>query len=51
MTLLPDDKKQVVREAIKDIVGRGGGKVWVNESEGVFEYPYQTFAVVLRRKE
>jgi len=25
-------------------------KIWINEEEGVFEYPYQTMVVTVHRK-
>ena len=50
IAVLPDNERQKVKASVKSIVDRGEGKVWVDESSGVFEYPYQTFAVVIRRK-
>jgi hypothetical protein len=50
IAILPANEKEQVKSSVKSIVERGEGKVWVNESAGVFEYPYQTFAVVIRRK-
>ncbi|KAF9242133.1 S-adenosyl-L-methionine-dependent methyltransferase [Melanogaster broomeanus] len=29
---------------------KGDGRIWINESEGVFEYPYKTLVVVSRKK-
>ena len=48
--MLPDEKKDEVRASAKEIIEKGEGKVWIDQNEGVFEYPYQTFVVVLRRK-
>ena len=39
-----------VRAGVKDILHKGDGKVWINEKEGVFEYPYKTYVVALKRK-
>ncbi|TFY77171.1 hypothetical protein EWM64_g6843 [Hericium alpestre] len=46
----PDDVKAKLTEDIKEIVERGDGKKWIDESQGIFEYPYKTYAVVLKRK-
>ncbi|KAF7338279.1 Histone H2B [Mycena venus] len=50
MAILPDDEKTKVREDLADIVKRGEDKVWINESEGIFEYPYKTDVVIAYRK-
>jgi len=50
MAILPDDEKVKVREDLAAIVKKGDDKVWINESEGVFEYPYSTDVVIARRK-
>jgi hypothetical protein len=39
-----------VKEDLATILKKGDGKVWINESEGIFEYPYKTDVVVARRK-
>lgn len=50
MAILPDEEISKVREELTAIVNRGEDKVWINESEGIFEYPYMTDVVVARRK-
>ncbi|KAK0239939.1 S-adenosyl-L-methionine-dependent methyltransferase [Armillaria nabsnona] len=47
---LPADVKSRVLDDIRAIVERGDDKVWINESEGTFEYPYQTLLVIEQRK-
>ncbi|KAK0463935.1 S-adenosyl-L-methionine-dependent methyltransferase [Desarmillaria tabescens] len=47
---LPADAKSKVLNEIKTIVERGDDKVWINESEGTFEYPYQTLLVIAQKK-
>ncbi|KAI0054448.1 S-adenosyl-L-methionine-dependent methyltransferase [Artomyces pyxidatus] len=46
----PDDVKAQIQEDIKQIVDRGDGRTWIDESEGLFEYPYKTYVVIIRRK-
>ncbi|KAF9218391.1 S-adenosyl-L-methionine-dependent methyltransferase [Gyrodon lividus] len=50
IAVLPPDEKTKVAEDIKAIVEKGDGRAWVNESEGVFQYPYKTLVVVSRKK-
>ncbi|KAL4253192.1 S-adenosyl-L-methionine-dependent methyltransferase superfamily protein [Abortiporus biennis] len=50
ITLLPDDEKQQVVKDVKDIVDRGDGLVWKDKDQGVFEYPYKTTAIVIKKK-
>ncbi|KAK0503464.1 S-adenosyl-L-methionine-dependent methyltransferase [Armillaria luteobubalina] len=47
---LPADVKSRVLDDIRAIVERGDDKVWINESEGTFEYPYQTLLVIGQKK-
>jgi len=50
ISILPPDEKESVTEDIKAIVSRGDGKVWIDRSKGVFEYPYKTLVVLSRKK-
>ncbi|KAJ7046828.1 S-adenosyl-L-methionine-dependent methyltransferase [Mycena alexandri] len=50
MAILPEDEIAKVRQDLAAIVNRGEGKIWINESEGIFEYPYKTDVVIGRRK-
>ncbi|KAF8550295.1 S-adenosyl-L-methionine-dependent methyltransferase [Imleria badia] len=50
ISILPPDEKQSVIEDIKAIVAKGDGKVWIDESKGVFDYPYKTLVVLARKK-
>ncbi|KAK0450945.1 S-adenosyl-L-methionine-dependent methyltransferase [Armillaria borealis] len=47
---LPDDVRSKVLDGVKAIVERGDDKVWIDESQGTFEYPYQTFLVISQKK-
>ncbi|KAH8116974.1 S-adenosyl-L-methionine-dependent methyltransferase [Phellopilus nigrolimitatus] len=50
IAVLPDEEKQKVRQDVKAIVEKGEDKVWINEEQGLFHFPYQTFVVVLPSK-
>lgn len=50
ITMLPVDEKAKVENKIKEIVERGDGRKWVDESQGVFEYPYKCWVVIAKRK-
>lgn len=45
ISVLPDDERAAVREDVRMIVEKGEEKVWIDEDEGVFEYPYKCFVV------
>ncbi|KAK0483705.1 S-adenosyl-L-methionine-dependent methyltransferase [Armillaria novae-zelandiae] len=47
---LPDDVRSKVLDGVKAIVERGDDKVWIDENQGTFEYPYQTFLVISQKK-
>ncbi|KAG7452430.1 S-adenosyl-L-methionine-dependent methyltransferase [Guyanagaster necrorhizus] len=47
---LSADVKSKVLNDVKAIVERGDDKVWIDESQGMFEYPYQTFLVIAQKK-
>jgi len=49
IAILPDDKKAGAQEEIRKIL-RTSNKVWLNEPEGVFEYPYKAWVVVCHKK-
>lgn len=50
ITILADEERAKLQKDLAAIVERGDVKVWINESEGVFEYPYKTDVVISRRK-
>jgi len=50
ISILPSDEQQRVTEDLKVILAKGDGKVWVDESQGVFQYPYKTYVVLSRKK-
>lgn len=50
VAVLPQDEKNQVRADVKAIVEKGDDKVWVDESKGIFEYPYKTLVVISKRQ-
>lgn len=50
VTILPDDKKTELQEEIRKIVDRGLDRVWIDESKGLFEYPYKTWVVIAHKR-
>lgn len=50
ISILPDNEKQQVQTDLEAIVQRGDGLVWLDESKGIFEYPYETLMVIARKK-
>ena len=51
IAVLPQDQKATLRDAILKIVDDDGGeKVWINESEGIFEYPYRADVLISLKK-
>ncbi|KAJ7582656.1 S-adenosyl-L-methionine-dependent methyltransferase [Mycena floridula] len=50
ITSLPEDVQTKVLDDVKAIVQRGDGLVWIDESQGIFEYPYQTLVVIAQKK-
>lgn len=49
VAILPEDEKTKVREDVRTIVERGEDKVWTDEAQGVFEYPYKTYVVIAHK--
>jgi len=49
IAILPEDKKREVQDEIRRIID-DSRKVWIEESKGIFEYPYQTWVVIAQKK-
>jgi hypothetical protein len=49
ISVLPEDEREKVADSLRKILATEQ-KTWVNEEEGVFEYPYETTVVTIRRK-
>ena len=45
-----EDTKATTKSDLAEIVQRGEGKQWIDEDNGLFEYPYRTLVVVFQRK-
>ncbi|KAI0748199.1 S-adenosyl-L-methionine-dependent methyltransferase [Daedaleopsis nitida] len=50
IAILPPDQKQSVVDDISAIVDRKDGMTWMDENKGIFEYPYQTFVIMAKKK-
>lgn len=50
ITILSDEGKRSVADDIKEIIERGEDKVWIDEKQGIFEYPYKTYVVIAQKK-
>jgi hypothetical protein len=50
IAVLPEDEKASVIQDVKAILNRGEDKLWTDESQGMFEYPYQTFVITANQK-
>ncbi|KAJ6596936.1 S-adenosyl-L-methionine-dependent methyltransferase [Mycena vulgaris] len=50
MAILSAEETTKARKDLAAIVEKGEDKVWINESEGIFEYPYSTDVVICHRK-
>ena len=50
VAVLSDDKKAELQEEIREIVDEGLDKVWIDETQGLFEYPYKTWVVIAHKK-
>ncbi|THU96520.1 S-adenosyl-L-methionine-dependent methyltransferase [Dendrothele bispora CBS 962.96] len=50
IAVLPPDEKEKVLSDVRAVLQKGEDKEWIDESKGVFKYPYQTFVVVCRKK-
>lgn len=50
IAILPEDEKANVKDDIKTIVEKGDDKVWLDESQSIFEYPYKCFVVIADKR-
>jgi len=49
ISALPEDERKIVANDVKNVL-ETEQKIWINEEEGVFEYPYETTVVTVHRK-
>ncbi|THH12025.1 hypothetical protein EW145_g260 [Phellinidium pouzarii] len=45
IAVLSEENKRVVKQKVKDVVERGDNKVWIDQAQGVFKYPYNTLSI------
>lgn len=45
-----EESKTQISNELKGIVERGDDKVWIDEKQGTFEYPYINTVIVMRKK-
>lgn len=50
IAIRPEETRMQISKDLKEIVERGDGKVWIDEKQGTFEYPYINTAIVMRKK-
>ena len=50
IAVLPDDKKAEVQEEVSKVVDQGLDRVWIDEAQGLFEYPYKTWVVIAHKQ-
>ncbi|KAF5330601.1 hypothetical protein D9619_005731 [Psilocybe cf. subviscida] len=51
VAVLPVDKKKEVQDAIRKIVDEDQQRVWIDKSQGIFEYPYKAYVVIAQKKQ
>jgi len=49
ISALPEDERKIVANKVKNVL-KTEQKIWINEEEGIFEYPYETTVVTVHRK-
>lgn len=50
IAVMSEEEKTKVKEDLKEILERGEDRVWIDEKAGIFECPYTTLLVILRKK-
>ncbi|KAF8509269.1 hypothetical protein JB92DRAFT_2947584 [Gautieria morchelliformis] len=45
-----NETKEQIGKQVKEIVDRGDDKVWLDQKQGTFEYPYINTVIVMRKK-
>lgn len=50
ITAQPKQVQDEIAERIKQILEDGQDRIWIDEKEGVFEYPYETNLYLMKRK-
>lgn len=50
ITQLPEVKRDALAEEVQEYLVEDTSKTWIDKANGIFEYPYKTFVVVMRKK-
>ena len=50
IAILPTEKKAELEKEIKAALSPREDKTWIDESRGIFEYPYKTYLVTMKRQ-
>ncbi|KDQ60794.1 hypothetical protein JAAARDRAFT_31776 [Jaapia argillacea MUCL 33604] len=50
IAVLPEGQKSSVVSDVTEIVKRGDDMLWMDKDQGIFEYPYNTYVVIARKK-
>jgi hypothetical protein len=50
IAIISDADKARLFKDLTDIIEKGDDKVWIDEKEGTFEYPYTYMVVIVRKK-
>ncbi|KAF9013859.1 S-adenosyl-L-methionine-dependent methyltransferase [Cyathus striatus] len=50
IAILPEDEREQVKQDVAAIIDRSDGRKWIDESKGLFEYPYKTYVVIAQKK-
>jgi len=50
ITQLKDDEKKDLQDKVRNYLAEEKSKVWMDEAQGIFEYPYKTFLVTMNKK-
>lgn len=45
-----DETKEMLKKEITEIISRGDGKVWIDQEQGTFKYPYNTTVIIMQKK-
>ena len=50
ITAQPPGEQAKIEQGIREILETAGGRVWIDESAGTFEYPYRTSLYLMTKK-
>lgn len=50
VAILSEQEKALVKKDVQEIVAKGDDKIWIDQEQGVFEWPYKTLLFISHRK-